>query len=249
MSLSLLSMCERGFKRLQECWECYSDKLTESGVYQPLLSITAKLRRGAKPQFKVLHAPLFPSRQVFICDVTFVFTDGGSMFLQAQVDEFEKRLTAVHTRGLENVESPEMDENEKQGESTQKTVMCTPLSTRGRPRTKRGQCSLDFTVKGPVQICMQINSWFYFMIKRHFPVFVTGQVKPSVSSRDGDSFVTPQKSRKSKKPVITFSSDEEEEDEEGECILFILYNLSVVWNLTWFSFMQLNKNNIEITFN
>lgn len=53
VSLSLLSMCERGFKRLQECWECYSDKLTEAGVYQPLLSITAKLRRGAKLQFKV----------------------------------------------------------------------------------------------------------------------------------------------------------------------------------------------------
>lgn len=47
-------MCERGLKRLQECWECYSDKLTETGVYQPLLSITAKLRRGAKPQLKVL---------------------------------------------------------------------------------------------------------------------------------------------------------------------------------------------------
>uniref|UniRef100_A0A8C4GE64 Condensin complex subunit 1 n=1 Tax=Dicentrarchus labrax TaxID=13489 RepID=A0A8C4GE64_DICLA len=110
MSLSLLSMCERGFKRLQECWECYSDKLTEPGVYQPLLSITAKLRRGAKPQFK------------------------------AQVDEFEKRLTAVHTRGLENVESPEMDEeNQKQGGSTEKTVMQTPQPARGRPRTKRGQ--------------------------------------------------------------------------------------------------------------
>lgn len=66
MSLSLLSMCERGFKRLQECWECYSDKLTEPGVYQPLLSITAKLRRGAKTQFKVLHTSPFPSR-CFVC--------------------------------------------------------------------------------------------------------------------------------------------------------------------------------------
>uniref|UniRef100_A0A4W5PYQ4 Condensin complex subunit 1 n=1 Tax=Hucho hucho TaxID=62062 RepID=A0A4W5PYQ4_9TELE len=73
VSLSLLSMCERGLKRLQECWECYSDKLTETGVYQPLLSITAKLRRGAKPPLKVL-----------------------------MIVEFEKRLTAVHTRGLEN---------------------------------------------------------------------------------------------------------------------------------------------------
>ncbi|XP_039973413.1 condensin complex subunit 1 [Xiphias gladius] len=149
MSLSLLSMCERGFKRLQECWECYSDKLTEPGVYQPLLSITAKLRRGAKPQFK------------------------------AQVDEFEKRLTAVHTRGLENVESPEMEEeNQKEG-STEKTVMHTPLPTRGRQRTKRGQ------------------------------------TKPSVSSQGDHSFVTPQKSRKSKKPVITFSSDEEEDEEDA----------------------------------
>uniref|UniRef100_A0A4W6DE00 Condensin complex subunit 1 n=1 Tax=Lates calcarifer TaxID=8187 RepID=A0A4W6DE00_LATCA len=142
-SLSLLSMCERGFKRLQECWECYSDKLTEPGVYQPLLSITAKLRRGAKLQFK------------------------------AQVDEFEKRLTAVHTRGLENVESPEMEEeNQKEG-PTERTVTHTPLPTRGR------------------------------------------QTKPSGSSHGDDSFVTPQKSRKSKKPVITFSSDEEEDEEDA----------------------------------
>ncbi|XP_070691964.1 condensin complex subunit 1 [Pempheris klunzingeri] len=149
-SLSLLSMCERGFKRLQECWECYSDKLTEPGVYQPLLSITAKLRRGAKTQFK------------------------------AQVDEFEKRLTAVHTRGLENVESPEMEEeNQREGGSTEKTATRTPLPTRGRSKAKRGQA------------------------------------KPSVSSHGDDSFVTPQKSRKSKKPVITFSSDEEEDEEDA----------------------------------
>ncbi|XP_018538245.1 condensin complex subunit 1 [Lates calcarifer] len=148
-SLSLLSMCERGFKRLQECWECYSDKLTEPGVYQPLLSITAKLRRGAKLQFK------------------------------AQVDEFEKRLTAVHTRGLENVESPEMEEeNQKEG-PTERTVTHTPLPTRGRTRAKKGQ------------------------------------TKPSGSSHGDDSFVTPQKSRKSKKPVITFSSDEEEDEEDA----------------------------------
>ncbi|XP_031708530.1 condensin complex subunit 1 [Anarrhichthys ocellatus] len=156
MSLSLLSMCERGFKRLQECWECYSDKLTEPGVYQPLLSITAKLRRGAKVQFK------------------------------AQVDEFEKRLTAVHTRGLENVESPEMDEeNPKGGGSSEKMVTRTPLPSRGRARTKR----------------------------------VTGQATPSVSGRGDDSFVTPQKSRKSKKPMITFSSDEEEEEEEEDAVM------------------------------
>ncbi|KAG7217001.1 hypothetical protein INR49_001655 [Caranx melampygus] len=150
ISLSLLSMCERGFKRLQECWECYSDKLTEPGVYQPLLSITAKLRRGAKPQFK------------------------------AQIDEFEKLLTAVHTRGLENVESPEMDEENPKEGSSEKTAIRSPLPSKGRPRTRRGQA------------------------------------KPSVSSCGDESFVTPRKTRKSKKPVITFSSDEENEEEEEE---------------------------------
>ena len=63
MSLSLLAMCERGLKRLQECWECYSDKLTEPGVFQPLLSITAKLRRGAKP---LLRVPTTTSTTPFI---------------------------------------------------------------------------------------------------------------------------------------------------------------------------------------
>jgi hypothetical protein len=42
-----------------------------------------------------------------------------------------------------------------------------------------------------------------------------GQSKQAVLSRIDDSFVTPKASRKSKMPVITFSSDEEEE-EEGE---------------------------------
>lgn len=44
-------------------------------------------------------------------------------------------------------------------------------------------------------------------------VHLAGRAKPSVSSHD-DSFVTPQRTRKAKKTVITFSSDEE--DEEGE---------------------------------
>uniref|UniRef100_A0A671WGM8 Condensin complex subunit 1 n=1 Tax=Sparus aurata TaxID=8175 RepID=A0A671WGM8_SPAAU len=186
MSLSLLSMCERGFKRLQECWECYSDKLTEPGVYQPLLSITAKLRRGAKPQFK------------------------------AQIDEFEKRLTAVHTRGLENVESPEMDEeNQKQGGPSERTVAQTPLGTKGRTRTKRGRYSEDLAVQGPAVCNRACRKDGYCFVTRIF-FFVTGQSKPSVSNRGDDSFVTPQRTRKSKKPVVTFSSDEEE-DEEGEC--------------------------------
>uniref|UniRef100_A0AAY5EGE1 Condensin complex subunit 1 n=1 Tax=Electrophorus electricus TaxID=8005 RepID=A0AAY5EGE1_ELEEL len=97
VSLSLLSVCERGFKKLQECWECYSDKLTEDSVYQPLLCIMAKLRRRAKPQFK------------------------------SQVEEFEKRLTAVHTKGLENVEN---EENETGQQLVENMHTPGPKSTR-----------------------------------------------------------------------------------------------------------------------
>lgn len=60
---------------------------------------------------------------------------------QGQVDDFEKRLTAVHTRGLENVESPEMeDENQKEGRATDKAAARTPMPARGRAKSKRGLC-------------------------------------------------------------------------------------------------------------
>ncbi|XP_035384528.1 condensin complex subunit 1 [Electrophorus electricus] len=104
VSLSLLSVCERGFKKLQECWECYSDKLTEDSVYQPLLCIMAKLRRRAKPQFK------------------------------SQVEEFEKRLTAVHTKGLENVEN---EENETGQQLVENMHTPGPKSTRRPTRGRR----------------------------------------------------------------------------------------------------------------
>uniref|UniRef100_A0A8C1HYT2 Condensin complex subunit 1 n=1 Tax=Cyprinus carpio carpio TaxID=630221 RepID=A0A8C1HYT2_CYPCA len=80
VSLSLLSVCERGFKKLQECWDCYSDKLTEPGVYQPLLSIAAKLRRRAKPQFKVLYLCTFGWKTAYCsvvlkCFILILFSD------------------------------------------------------------------------------------------------------------------------------------------------------------------------------
>ncbi|KAJ8289899.1 hypothetical protein GJAV_G00006550 [Gymnothorax javanicus] len=105
VSLSLLSMCERGFKRLQECWECYSDKLAEPGVYQPLLSIMARMRRGAKPQLK------------------------------SQVEDFEKKLTMVHTKGLENIESGEVEEG-KGGEEVDGACSPRPAGKRSRRPTQ-----------------------------------------------------------------------------------------------------------------
>ncbi|XP_048880867.1 condensin complex subunit 1 isoform X2 [Brienomyrus brachyistius] len=118
VSLSLLNMCERGFKRLQECWECYSDKLSEPGVYQPLLAIAARLRRGAKPQLKT------------------------------QVEDFEKKLTAVHTRGLENVESGEADGRSEVGETQPAPftpqAVCKKSHKPTRGKGKAGQNTSDF---------------------------------------------------------------------------------------------------------
>lgn len=70
----------------------------------------------------------------------FVFVlNNGHFVFQAQIDEFEKLLTAVHTRGLENVESPEMDEENPKEGSSEKTAIRTPLPSKGRPKTRRGQ--------------------------------------------------------------------------------------------------------------
>uniref|UniRef100_A0AAR2IUI4 Condensin complex subunit 1 n=1 Tax=Pygocentrus nattereri TaxID=42514 RepID=A0AAR2IUI4_PYGNA len=113
VSLSLLSMCERGFKKLQECWDCYSDKLAEDAVYQPLLSIMAKLRRRAKPQFK------------------------------AQVEEFEKKLTVVHTKGLENVENEEREQQLEEQTHSEKAQ--TPLPKSARRPTRGNSLTYAFS--------------------------------------------------------------------------------------------------------
>ena len=77
---------------------------------------------------------------VYLCVFFFVISNERFVY-QTQIDEFEKRLTAVHTRGLENVESPETAEDNQKGGPSEKTVMRTPLPTRGRQKSKRGQTS------------------------------------------------------------------------------------------------------------
>uniref|UniRef100_A0A671LUT6 Condensin complex subunit 1 n=1 Tax=Sinocyclocheilus anshuiensis TaxID=1608454 RepID=A0A671LUT6_9TELE len=164
ISLSLLSLCERGFKKLQECWDCYSDKLAEPGVYQPLLSIAAKLRRRAKPQFK------------------------------AQVEDYEKRLTAVHTKGLENVES---EEREQQIGDTQSQNLKTP------------QKSVRKTTRGEEIEQIRPQKEFYYINSSCVSLYPSGRSKPKLDDSD---LVTPRKSRSRPKPTITFTSDEEEEE-------------------------------------
>lgn len=132
------------------------------------------------------------------------------------MDEFEKRLTAVHTRGLENVESPEMDEeNQKEGASPEKSVAHTPTTSRGRARPRRGARASILVPSMQIYIVRYFTVIVIIFLESFFFFLFPGQAKPSVSSRS-DDLVTPHKSKKSKKAMIMTFSSEEEEDEEGE---------------------------------
>ncbi|XP_078507673.1 condensin complex subunit 1 isoform X2 [Lissotriton helveticus] len=72
--LTLLPFSERGLRKMQENFECFGDKLTEEKVFNSFMAVIGKMRRGAKPELKVL------------------------------IDEFEQKLRACHGRGLENME-------------------------------------------------------------------------------------------------------------------------------------------------
>ncbi|KAM4636335.1 condensin complex subunit 1 [Discoglossus pictus] len=72
--LSLLPFSEKGLRKMQDCFECYGDKLSDEAVYGSFMSAVGKMRRGAKPEMKTL------------------------------IDEFEQKLYACHNKGLENME-------------------------------------------------------------------------------------------------------------------------------------------------
>ncbi|KAM8924116.1 condensin complex subunit 1 isoform 2-T2 [Pelodytes ibericus] len=68
--LSLLPFSEKGLRKMQDCFDCYGDKLSDEDVYNSFLSTVGKMRRGAKPEFK------------------------------ARIDEFEQKLYKCHNKGL-----------------------------------------------------------------------------------------------------------------------------------------------------
>ncbi|XP_018408739.1 PREDICTED: condensin complex subunit 1 isoform X1 [Nanorana parkeri] len=75
--LSLLPFSEKGLVKMQDCFDCYGDKLSDDAVYNSFLSIIGKMRKGAKPELK------------------------------SMIDEFENKLTVCHNKGLENIDVPE----------------------------------------------------------------------------------------------------------------------------------------------
>ncbi|XP_063142429.1 condensin complex subunit 1 isoform X3 [Rattus norvegicus] len=75
--VSQLPLTERGLHKMLDNFDCFGDKLIDESVFSAFLSIVGKLRRGAKPEGK------------------------------AVIDEFEQKLRACHTRGMDGIEELE----------------------------------------------------------------------------------------------------------------------------------------------
>ncbi|XP_059791155.1 condensin complex subunit 1 isoform X2 [Balaenoptera ricei] len=76
--VSQLPLTERGLRKVLENFDCFGDKLSDESIFSAFLSVVGKLRRGAKPEGK------------------------------AVIDEFEQKLRACHTRGLDAIEELEI---------------------------------------------------------------------------------------------------------------------------------------------
>ncbi|KAM4033008.1 condensin complex subunit 1 isoform 2-T3 [Anomaloglossus baeobatrachus] len=74
--LGLLPFSEKGLGKLQDCFDCYGDKLSDDAVHNSFITVIGKIRRGAKPELKT------------------------------QIDEFEHKLNVCHNKGLENMDAP-----------------------------------------------------------------------------------------------------------------------------------------------
>ncbi|KAM6214290.1 condensin complex subunit 1 isoform 2-T2 [Rhynchocyon petersi] len=98
--VSQLPLTERGLRKMLDNFDCFGDKLSDSSIFSAFLLVVGKLRRGAKPEGKAL------------------------------VDEFEQKLRACHTRGLDAVEELEV----AQGGSQR-----APSTTKKQPAVSRQQ--------------------------------------------------------------------------------------------------------------
>ncbi|XP_010989173.1 condensin complex subunit 1 isoform X2 [Camelus dromedarius] len=76
--VSQLPLTERGLRKMLDNFDCFGDKLLDESIFSAFLSVVGRLRRGAKPEGKAI------------------------------IDEFEQKLRACHTRGLDAMEEPEI---------------------------------------------------------------------------------------------------------------------------------------------
>lgn len=76
--VSQLPLTERGLRKMLDNFDCFGDKLSDESIFSAFLSVVGKLRRWAKPEGK------------------------------AVIDEFEQKLRACHTRGLDGIDELEI---------------------------------------------------------------------------------------------------------------------------------------------
>lgn len=103
--VSQLPLTERGLHRMLDNFDCFGDKLSDECIFGAFLSVVSKLRRGAKPEGK------------------------------AAADEFEQKLRACHTRGLDGLEEPGSQRADPARKPS--TVSVAPDSDFVTPRPRR----------------------------------------------------------------------------------------------------------------
>ncbi|XP_054094027.2 condensin complex subunit 1 isoform X1 [Callithrix jacchus] len=82
--VSQLPLTERGLRKMLDNFDCFGDKLSDESIFSAFLSVVGRLRRGAKPDGKAI------------------------------IDEFEQKLRACHTRGLDGIEELEISQTGSQ---------------------------------------------------------------------------------------------------------------------------------------
>ncbi|XP_055250180.1 condensin complex subunit 1 isoform X1 [Moschus berezovskii] len=118
--VSQLPLTERGLRKMLDNFDCFGDKLSDESIFSTFLSIVSKLRRGAKPEGK------------------------------AVIDEFEQKLRACHTRGLDAVEELEVGQG-----SSQRAPSARKQPTATRHRHVASTASDDFVTPKPCRITRQ----------------------------------------------------------------------------------------------
>ncbi|XP_055962824.1 condensin complex subunit 1 [Sorex fumeus] len=142
--VSQLPLTERCLRKMLDHFNCFGDKLTDESVFGAFQSIVGKLRRGAKPEAKVL------------------------------IEEFEQKLQACHTRGLEAMEECNIGQGDSQKTPSAKRQ---PAVSR-HPRQASTVANGDFVTPEPRRTTRQ-----------HSQQRVTGKKKkpPVVFSSDESS--------------------------------------------------------------
>ncbi|XP_016018320.2 condensin complex subunit 1 [Rousettus aegyptiacus] len=91
--VSQLPLTERGLRKMMDNFDCFGDKLSDESIFSAFLSVVGKLRRGAKPEGKAI------------------------------IDEFEQKLRACHTRGLDAIEETGQGGSQKTPSAKKQTLV------------------------------------------------------------------------------------------------------------------------------